>query len=177
MSAGVTPEGGARTGGRNGVDCATTGAPARGGATPQGVDSDEHQWSVIDRRHRHLPSRREGEKVLGGREPLSEPCAHALPQHVLQVLLVLQEMRFTQSPRGKAEAGAILCSHLPAHHEGIHPLHRAAVERQLALLPHVMFGGLAHEPALTLARRLAASWSSDAGANVTWASARSMAAR
>ena len=32
---------------------------------------------------------------------------------------------------------------------------RAAVERQLAELPHVMFGGLAHEPALTLARRLA----------------------
>ena len=32
---------------------------------------------------------------------------------------------------------------------------RAAVERQLAELPHVMFGGMAHEPALTLARRLA----------------------
>ena len=33
---------------------------------------------------------------------------------------------------------------------------RAAVERQLAVMPHVMFGGLVHEPALTLARRLAA---------------------
>ncbi|MFN3656305.1 MAG: adenosylmethionine--8-amino-7-oxononanoate transaminase [Pseudolabrys sp.] len=33
---------------------------------------------------------------------------------------------------------------------------RAAVERQLAEMPHVMFGGLAHEQALTLARRLAA---------------------
>jgi adenosylmethionine-8-amino-7-oxononanoate aminotransferase len=33
---------------------------------------------------------------------------------------------------------------------------REAVERQLALMPHVMFGGLAHEQALTLARRLAA---------------------
>ena len=32
---------------------------------------------------------------------------------------------------------------------------RAAVEKQLAQMPHVMFGGLAHEPALTLARRLA----------------------
>ena len=32
---------------------------------------------------------------------------------------------------------------------------RAAVERQLALMPHVMFGGLVHPPALTLARRLA----------------------
>src|SRR5262245_3383156 len=37
-----------------------------------------------------------------------------------------------------------------------HPHIRAAVERQLAAMPHVMFGGLAHEQALTLARRLAA---------------------
>jgi adenosylmethionine-8-amino-7-oxononanoate aminotransferase len=37
-----------------------------------------------------------------------------------------------------------------------HPHIRAAVEAQLAVMPHVMFGGLAHEPALTLARRLAA---------------------
>jgi adenosylmethionine---8-amino-7-oxononanoate aminotransferase len=35
-----------------------------------------------------------------------------------------------------------------------HPHIRAAVEEQLALMPHVMFGGLVHEPALTLARRL-----------------------
>jgi adenosylmethionine-8-amino-7-oxononanoate aminotransferase len=37
-----------------------------------------------------------------------------------------------------------------------HPAIRAAVIRQLEIMPHVMFGGLAHEPALTLARRLAA---------------------
>jgi adenosylmethionine-8-amino-7-oxononanoate aminotransferase len=37
-----------------------------------------------------------------------------------------------------------------------HPHIRQAVERQLAAMPHVMFGGLAHEPALILARRLAA---------------------
>jgi adenosylmethionine---8-amino-7-oxononanoate aminotransferase len=36
-----------------------------------------------------------------------------------------------------------------------HPHIRAAIERQLAALPHVMFGGLVHEPALKLARRLA----------------------
>src|SRR5438270_161064 len=36
-----------------------------------------------------------------------------------------------------------------------HPVIRAAVERQLALMPHVMFGGLAHEQGLTPARRLA----------------------
>jgi adenosylmethionine-8-amino-7-oxononanoate aminotransferase len=37
-----------------------------------------------------------------------------------------------------------------------HPHIRAAVERQLAQMPHVMFGGLVHEAALTLARRLTA---------------------
>ena len=37
-----------------------------------------------------------------------------------------------------------------------HPHIRAAVERQLATMPHIMFGGLAHEQALTLARRLCA---------------------
>lgn len=37
-----------------------------------------------------------------------------------------------------------------------HPHIRAAATAQLARLPHVMFGGLVQEPALTLARRLAA---------------------
>ncbi|HEX4160352.1 MAG TPA: adenosylmethionine--8-amino-7-oxononanoate transaminase [Rhizomicrobium sp.] len=37
-----------------------------------------------------------------------------------------------------------------------HPHIRAAVERQLAVLPHVMLGGLVHEQALTLAARLCA---------------------
>ncbi|MFM9863198.1 MAG: adenosylmethionine--8-amino-7-oxononanoate transaminase [Micropepsaceae bacterium] len=37
-----------------------------------------------------------------------------------------------------------------------HPHIREAVARQLATLPHVMLGGLAHEQAYTLARRLAA---------------------
>jgi adenosylmethionine-8-amino-7-oxononanoate aminotransferase len=35
-----------------------------------------------------------------------------------------------------------------------HPYIRAAVERQLATMPHVMFGGLVHEQALMLAERL-----------------------
>jgi len=37
-----------------------------------------------------------------------------------------------------------------------HPHIRAAVEAQLAQMPHVMFGGLVHEQAVTLARRLTA---------------------
>jgi adenosylmethionine---8-amino-7-oxononanoate aminotransferase len=37
-----------------------------------------------------------------------------------------------------------------------HPHIRAAVEAQLGRMPHVMFGGLVHEQALTLARRLVA---------------------
>jgi adenosylmethionine---8-amino-7-oxononanoate aminotransferase len=37
-----------------------------------------------------------------------------------------------------------------------HPHIRAAVERQLAEMPHVMFGGMVHAPALTLAKRLIA---------------------
>jgi adenosylmethionine-8-amino-7-oxononanoate aminotransferase len=37
-----------------------------------------------------------------------------------------------------------------------HPHIRAAMIKQLETMPHVMFGGLTHEPALTLAKRLAA---------------------
>lgn len=37
-----------------------------------------------------------------------------------------------------------------------HPHIRAGVQRQLEIMPHVMFGGLAHQPAYRLAQRLAA---------------------
>ena len=35
-----------------------------------------------------------------------------------------------------------------------HPHIRAAVAKQLDVMPHVMFGGLVHEPALLLANRI-----------------------
>ena len=44
-----------------------------------------------------------------------------------------------------------------ACHGYAHPHIRAAVEAQLATLPHVMFAGLVHEPAARLAARLAVS--------------------
>src|ERR1700675_4693045 len=47
-----------------------------------------------------------------------------------------------------------IASWWPAGHGYNHPQLRAAVERQLAIMPHIMFGRLAHEQALTLARGL-----------------------
>ena len=44
-----------------------------------------------------------------------------------------------------------------------HPHIRAAVDAQLAVLPHVMLGGLVHEQALTLARRLSEMLPGDLG--------------
>src|SRR4029453_2765329 len=49
-----------------------------------------------------------------------------------------------------------IASWRPACHGYNHPPIRAAGERQIATMPHVMFGGLVHEQALRLAQRLAA---------------------
>ncbi|MCC9601407.1 adenosylmethionine--8-amino-7-oxononanoate transaminase [Stieleria sp. JC731] len=48
-----------------------------------------------------------------------------------------------------------LASWWSACHGYNHPFMLAAIERQLHRMPHVMFGGINHEPALTLASRLA----------------------
>src|SRR5260370_40053385 len=54
---------------------------------------------------------------------------------------------------GRALIGGI-ASWWTACHGYNHPHIHAAVERQLATMPHVMFGGLVHEQALTLPPRL-----------------------
>src|SRR5437667_1071784 len=85
------------------------------------------------------------------------------------VWLPYAQMKATRAPLRVAHTRAcriVLCdgrelvdgiaSWWTACHGYNHPHIREAVERQLALMPHVMFGGLAHEQALTLARRLAA---------------------
>ena len=65
----------------------------------------------------------------------------------------------TEGARLILEDGRVLvdgiASWWTACHGYNHPHIRAAVEAQLARAPHVMFGGLAHEPAYRLARRLA----------------------
>ena len=65
----------------------------------------------------------------------------------------------TEGVRIHLEDGRVLidgiASWWTACHGYNHPHIREAVVRQLETMPHVMFGGLAHEPALTLAARLA----------------------
>jgi adenosylmethionine-8-amino-7-oxononanoate aminotransferase len=64
----------------------------------------------------------------------------------------------TEGVRIHMEDGRVLidgiASWWTACHGYNHPHIRQAVIRQLETMPHVMFGGLAHEPALTLAARL-----------------------
>ncbi|ACG78787.1 adenosylmethionine-8-amino-7-oxononanoate aminotransferase [Phenylobacterium zucineum HLK1] len=66
----------------------------------------------------------------------------------------------TQGAQIVLEDGRVLvdgvASWWTACHGYNHPHIRAAVARQLERAPHVMFGGLAHEPAYVLAERLAA---------------------
>jgi adenosylmethionine---8-amino-7-oxononanoate aminotransferase len=66
----------------------------------------------------------------------------------------------TQGARIELADGRVLIDGIVSWWTACHgynqPHIREAVERQLAQMPHVMFGGLAHEQALTLARRLCA---------------------
>jgi adenosylmethionine-8-amino-7-oxononanoate aminotransferase len=66
----------------------------------------------------------------------------------------------TQGSRVTLADGRVLIDGIASWWTACHgynqPHIRHAVAKQLKQMPHVMFGGLAHEPALTLARRLAA---------------------
>jgi adenosylmethionine---8-amino-7-oxononanoate aminotransferase len=83
-----------------------------------------------------------------------------LPYAQMKTARLLLPVVRTQGSRLKLADGRELidgiASWWTACHGYNHPHIKAAVERQLAAMPHAMFGGLVHEQALTLARRLAA---------------------
>lgn len=82
-----------------------------------------------------------------------------LPYAQMKTALAPLPVRRTQDTRICLEDGRELvdgiASWWTACHGYNHPHIRAAVQRQLESMPHVMFGGLVHEQALTLAKRLA----------------------
>lgn len=89
-----------------------------------------------------------------------EGCAHIwLPYTQMLTAPPPLPVARTEGTRIHLEDGRVLvdgiASWWTACHGYNHPRIRAAVERQLAVMPHVMFGGLAHEPAFRLAARLA----------------------
>src|SRR5271157_1962206 len=71
----------------------------------------------------------------------------------------------TEGSRIHLEDGRVLidgiASWWTACHGYNHPHVKAALHRQIDAMPHVMFGGLVHEPALKLAERLAAKTPGD----------------
>jgi adenosylmethionine---8-amino-7-oxononanoate aminotransferase len=102
----------------------------------------------------------------------AEPAGHSQPDWYLaglaDVWLPYTQMKTASPPLAVARTegsrifladGRMLidgiASWWTACHGYNHPHIRDAVERQLAAMPHVMFGGMVHEQALTLARRLA----------------------
>lgn len=83
-----------------------------------------------------------------------------LPYAQMQTAPLPLPVKRTEGSRIYLEDGRVLvdgiASWWTACHGYNHPHIRAAVARQLETLPHVMFGGLAHEPAYRLSSRLAA---------------------
>jgi adenosylmethionine-8-amino-7-oxononanoate aminotransferase len=93
---------------------------------------------ALDRRHVWHPYA----AMPGGQEPLVVASAHG-------VRLTLAEPAF-----GETELIDAMSSWWSAIHGYRHPALDAAVIDQLGRMSHVMFGGLTHEPAVGLARRL-----------------------
>ena len=83
-----------------------------------------------------------------------------LPYAQMQTAPLPLPVARTEGSRIFLEDGRVLidgvASWWTACHGYNHPHIRGAVARQLEVMPHVMFGGLAHEPAYRLATRLAA---------------------
>jgi len=83
-----------------------------------------------------------------------------LPYSQMKITLPPLRAASTQGSRITLDDGRVLidgiASWWTACHGYNHPVIAAAVTRQLARMPHVMFGGLVHEPAQRLATRLAA---------------------
>jgi adenosylmethionine-8-amino-7-oxononanoate aminotransferase len=81
-----------------------------------------------------------------------------LPYTQMQTVTPPLAVARTQGSRIFLEDGRVLvdgiASWWTACHGYNHPVIRAAVQAQLESMPHVMFGGLVHEPALRLAKRL-----------------------
>jgi adenosylmethionine-8-amino-7-oxononanoate aminotransferase len=109
----------------------------------------------------------------GKHRPASKRAAAALPEWyasgIGHVWLPYAQMKTARPPLPVARTDGCrivlsdgrelidgIASWWTACHGYNHPHIRAAVERQLALMPHVMLGGMVHEQGLTLARRLAA---------------------
>jgi len=82
-----------------------------------------------------------------------------LPYTQMQTAAAPLQVARTEGVRIHLADGRVLidgiASWWTAVHGYNHPHIRAAMEEQLARMPHVMFGGLVHEPALRLAERLA----------------------
>jgi adenosylmethionine-8-amino-7-oxononanoate aminotransferase len=92
---------------------------------------------------------------------LVPPAAHVWPPYTqLKTAAPPLGVARTEGVRLTLDNGRVLidgiASWWTACHGYNHPHIRAAVTRQLETMPHVMFGGLTHEPAQALAARLAA---------------------
>lgn len=104
----------------------------------------------------------ECELVTRGKHPhwFADPARHLwLPYTQMQTAQPPLAVAAMEGVRLKLADGRVLIDGVAnwwtAAHGAAHPYIVAAIQTQAAALPHVMLGGLVHEQALTLARRLA----------------------
>lgn len=116
--------------------------------TTRGADR-EHENALI-RQAGYALDADEGMNI--DREHLWHPYAGTLPSPRVEKVVDAQGVRLTLADGRQLIDGtsAWWC----AMYGYKHPALVEAVQKQAAVLPHVMFGGLTHEPAIELARRL-----------------------